>query len=65
MVGRAGSFTGIVHADMTLTPIQSQGQGAFELPTISEAVHAGGDDCQPPCRAFWFMICIFCGRPIQ
>jgi len=40
MVGHAGS-AGIVHAD----PIQGQGQGygAFELPTISEAVHVGGD----------------------
>jgi len=30
-------------------PIQGQGQhhGAFELPTISEAVHAGGDDRSP------------------
>jgi len=32
-----------------LDPIQghSQGHGAFELPTISEAVHAGGDDRSP------------------
>jgi len=32
-----------------LDPIQSQGQGhgAFELPTTSEAVHAGGDDRSP------------------
>jgi len=32
-----------------LDPIQGQGQpiGAFELPTISEAVHAGGDDLSP------------------
>jgi len=30
-------------------PIQGQGQGhgAFELPKIAEAVHAGGDDCSP------------------
>jgi len=27
----------------------------FELPTISKAVHAGGDDYQPPCGAFWFL----------
>jgi len=26
---------------------QGQGHGAFELPTTSEAVHAGGDDCSP------------------
>jgi len=32
-----------------LDPIQGQGQPirAFELPTISEAVHAGGDDRSP------------------
>jgi len=55
-----------------LDPIQGQGQGhgTFELPKIAKAVHAGGDDCQPPCRAFWFLgqwhqkmisnMCIFC-----
>jgi len=26
---------------------QHQGHGAFELPTVSEAVHAGGDDRSP------------------
>jgi len=32
-----------------LDPIQGQGQpiGAFEVPTISKAVHAGGDDRSP------------------
>jgi len=32
-----------------LDPIQGQGQGhvAFELPTTSDAVHAGGDDRSP------------------
>jgi len=32
-----------------LDPIQGQGQGhgAFELPTTSEGVHAGGDDRSP------------------
>jgi len=30
-----------------LGPIQGQGHGAFKLPTISEAVHAGGDDSSP------------------
>jgi len=32
-----------------LDPIQGQGQGlgAFELRTISEAMHAGGDDRSP------------------
>ena len=35
--------------DLDLDPIQGQGQGhgAFELPTPSEAVHAGGDDRSP------------------
>jgi len=38
-----------------LDPIHGQGQGrkAFELPKISEAVHAGGNDRQPPGGAFW------------
>jgi len=44
VVGHAGSITGIVHADMTLTRYNSQGHGALELPKISEAVHAGSDD---------------------
>jgi len=30
-----------------LDPIQGQGHGAFEFRTISEAVHAGGDDRSP------------------
>jgi len=30
-----------------LDPIQGQGHEAFELPTTSEAVHAGGDDRSP------------------
>ena len=55
MVGYAGSPTRTVYVGVTLTStldlIQGQGQGqlvgAFELPTISEAVHAGGDDCSP------------------
>jgi len=37
-------------------PIQGQGQGqghgALELLKISEAVHAGGDNRQPPLRGF-------------
>ena len=33
---------------------QGQGHGTFELPRISEAMHAGGDDRQPPCGAVWF-----------
>ena len=45
MVGYAGSPTYTYDLD----PIQGQGQGhgAFELPTTSEAVYAGGDDRSP------------------
>jgi len=53
MVGHAGSTTGIVHADMTLTRKSRSRSRAFELPKISEAVHAGGNDHQPSCGAFW------------
>jgi len=48
----AGSTTGIAHAD-DLDPIQGQGHGAFEVLKTCEAVHAGGDERQPPCGAFW------------
>jgi len=44
MVGYAGSPT---YTAYDLDPIQGQGHGAFELPTTSEAVHAGGDDRSP------------------
>jgi len=54
MVGYAGSPTYTAYVDVTLTlskvkvkVSQSQGHGAFELPTTSEAVHAGGDDRSP------------------
>ena len=51
MVGYAGSPTYTAYVDMTLTRSkvkgQGQGHGAFELPTTSEAVHAGGDDRSP------------------
>jgi len=49
MVGQAGSPTRTVYVGCDLDPIQGQGQphGAFELRTISEAVHAGGDDRSP------------------
>jgi len=33
--------------DLDLIQGQGQGHGAFELPTTSEAVHAGGDDRSP------------------
>jgi len=41
---------------LDLDPIQgqSEGHGAFELLTISEAVHAGSDDRSPPCGVLWF-----------
>ena len=43
-----------------LDPIQGQGQpiGAFELPTISEAVHAGGDDRSPLAGLSRFILCM-------
>jgi len=37
-------------------PGQGQGHGAFVLPKISKAVHAGNDDRQPPCGDFWFRL---------
>jgi len=41
-----------------LDPIQGQGQGhgAFELPTTSEAVHAGGDDRSPLAGLSGFLV---------
>ena len=50
-VGHAGSTTGIVHADMTLTRSKVKVE-VFELPKISEGVHAGGDDRQSHSGAF-------------
>jgi len=44
MVGYAGSATYTAYVDMILT---RSNHGAFELPTTSEAVHAGGDDRSP------------------
>jgi len=46
MVGYAGIPTRTLY---DLDPIQGQGQpiGAFELPTISEAVHSRGDNRSP------------------
>ena len=46
---------------MTLSdPIQGQGQEVFELPKISEGVHAGGDDRQPHSGAFFNMEPPYC-----
>ena len=49
MVGPSGRPTCTVYVDLTLTRSKGQGQGhgAFELPTTSEAVHAGDDDRSP------------------
>jgi len=43
---------------MTLTRSQVKVKvtGLFELPKIAEAMHARGDDRQPPCGAFWFIL---------
>jgi len=47
-----------------LDPIQGQGQGhwAFELPTTSEAEHAGGDDRSPLAglSGLWFVFPTLC-----
>ena len=49
MVGYAGSPTRTVYVGVTLirSKVKVNITGAFELPTISEAVHAGGDDRSP------------------
>jgi len=48
-----------VYLDNDLDPIQGQGQGhgAFEIPTISEAVHPGGDDRSPLAGLSGFHLC--------
>ena len=58
MVGYAGSPKYTAYVDMTLTPskVNVKVTGAFELPTTSEAVHAGSDDRSPLCGAFWLYI---------
>jgi len=48
MVGYAGSPTYTAHVDMTLTRSKVKVKvTGFELPTTSEAVHAGGNDRSP------------------
>jgi len=49
MVGYAGSPTRTVYVGVTFTPskVKVNLSGHFELLTISEAVHAGGDDRSP------------------
>ena len=39
--------------------MQGQGHGAFELPTTSEAVHAGGDDRSPLAGLSGFSLLIY------
>jgi len=59
MVGHAGSPTRVVYVDMTLTRSKVK-TGLLSFPKIviviagrpQEAMHAGGDDRQPPCGAF-------------
>jgi len=43
-----------------LNPIQGQGHGAFELPTTSEAVHAGGDDRSPLVGLSGLFVLVLC-----
>jgi len=60
MVGHAGSPTRVVYVDMTLTRSKVKVTGLLSFPKIviviagrpQEAMHAGGDDRQPPCGAF-------------
>jgi len=47
MVGHAVSPTRTVYVDVTLTRSKVKVTGGFELPTICEAMHAGGDDRSP------------------
>jgi len=63
MVGYAGSPTYTVYID-DLDPVQGpgQGHGAFEFPTTSEAVHAGGDDRSPLAGLFGWPISIVAKR---
>jgi len=42
-----------------LDPIEGQGHAAFELPTTSEAVHAGGDDRSPLAGLSGFFFTVF------
>ena len=47
MVGQAASPTRTVYVDVTLTRSKVKVTALLKLPTISEAVHAGGDDRSP------------------
>jgi len=63
MVGRAGSATGTVHADVTLTrsKVKVKVTGLLNFRILAKpCMHAGGDDRQPPCGAFWFLLLLLC-----
>jgi len=60
MVGHAGSAVRIVYVDMTLTrsKVKVNDTGLLKIVIViarrpQEAVHAGGDDRQPRCEAFY------------
>jgi len=56
MVGRAGSTTGVVHADVTLTRSKVKVTGLLNFQKLAKpCMHAGGNDRQSPSRAFWFL----------
>jgi len=53
MVGRAGSTTGTVHADITLTRSKVKVTGFLNFRKLAKpCMHAGGDDRQPPSGVF-------------
>jgi len=56
MVGRAGSTSGIVHVDVTVTrsKIKVNITGLLNFRKLAKpCMHAGTDDRQPPSGAFW------------
>ena len=57
VVGRAGSTTSTVHADVTLTRSKVKVMGLLNFRKLAKpCIHAGVDDCQPASVAFWFEI---------
>ena len=59
VVGRAGSTTGTVHADVTLTrsKVKVKVMGLLNFRKLAKpCIHAGVDDCQPASVAFSFEI---------
>jgi len=54
MVGHTGSPTRTVYVDMTLTQSKVKVTGLLNFQKLAKpCMHVGGDDRQPPCRAFW------------